>query len=128
MTETGNSIHAASNLCHTSSTVLAGEEKQASISATHNQMFSSGDKCRDHASQGNNRITGTHLKRRHATPVSSFVVLNSRAALSLYAAFSRKVEVTIAVLTAYARGDEPLWINVPFFLKKCFMRYKRAVK
>ncbi|GFX15574.1 uncharacterized protein TNCV_3305031 [Trichonephila clavipes] len=28
----------------------------------------------------------------------------------------------------YARGGEPLWINVPFFLKKCLMRYRRAVK
>ena len=40
MTETGNSFHAASSLCLTSSTVTAGVGWRASFSGTHNQMFS----------------------------------------------------------------------------------------
>ncbi|GFX44561.1 hypothetical protein TNCV_2637261 [Trichonephila clavipes] len=50
MKETGNSFYAASSVYHTSSTVLAGEEWQANLLATNNQMFISGN----HAGQDNN--------------------------------------------------------------------------
>ncbi|GFS77230.1 hypothetical protein TNCV_3758191 [Trichonephila clavipes] len=45
----GNSFHATSSLRHTSLTVLVGEGWQASLSATHDQMFSVDDKS---ANQG----------------------------------------------------------------------------
>ncbi|GFW45568.1 hypothetical protein TNCV_3245081 [Trichonephila clavipes] len=55
MTETCNSFHVASSLCHTSSAILDGEGWWASFSATQYQMFSMGDRSHDHADQGKRR-------------------------------------------------------------------------
>ncbi|GFW00066.1 hypothetical protein TNCV_3568561 [Trichonephila clavipes] len=62
MTVMGNSFHAVSNLCHTSTTVLAREMWRASLSTTHDQIFSMSDRSRDRARQGNNRIPCTMRK------------------------------------------------------------------
>ncbi|GFS80093.1 hypothetical protein TNCV_2988671 [Trichonephila clavipes] len=53
MTETNISFPAASSLCNTS-TVLAEKKWPASLSVTHNQMFSMDDISGDHAVQKNN--------------------------------------------------------------------------
>ena len=56
MTGKGNSFQAASSLCHTLSTALAGDGWRASLSANHNCLLSMDDRCRDRAGQGSNRI------------------------------------------------------------------------
>ena len=56
MIETSNSFFVASSLCQTSSTVTGGEEWWASLSATHDQMFSVADRSGDCAELGSNRI------------------------------------------------------------------------
>ncbi|GFY11060.1 hypothetical protein TNCV_4470461 [Trichonephila clavipes] len=49
------------------------------------------------------RRTGTRLKRRYcATSESSFVILSTRIAVSLYAALAKEAEVMFVVLTAHA--------------------------
>ncbi|GFY17121.1 hypothetical protein TNCV_1088971 [Trichonephila clavipes] len=57
MTEMVYSFHAASSLCHTSSTKLAGDGPRTSPSATQDQMFSVGDRSTDRAAQGNIQIS-----------------------------------------------------------------------
>ncbi|KAF8763212.1 hypothetical protein HNY73_021416 [Argiope bruennichi] len=68
MTEMGYSFRTASTLFHTSSTVLAGEEWLACLSATQDQMFSMGNRFRDLTGQGNNRIpcVSREVKARRA--------------------------------------------------------------
>lgn len=59
MTETGNTFHAVSSLCDTSSITLVGDWRalwRALFSAIHDQMFLMGDKSVDRAGQGCNRI------------------------------------------------------------------------
>ncbi|GFU58785.1 hypothetical protein TNCV_3089251 [Trichonephila clavipes] len=51
MTETENSFHASSSLCHSLSTVLAGEGWRTSLSATQDQMLSLGNRSGDHTCQ-----------------------------------------------------------------------------
>ncbi|GFX05426.1 hypothetical protein TNCV_1007481 [Trichonephila clavipes] len=57
------------------------------------------------------RITGTPLKKGCGVTLVSSCVLR------------------ILLLTLlYTRGDEPFWVNVPFFLKKRLFSYRCAIK
>ena len=64
MIETSNSFYAASNLCHTSSTVWARKKWQDSLTATYDQIFSIGDRCEDRAGHGRNEIPCSSKKVR----------------------------------------------------------------
>ncbi|GFW37094.1 transposable element Tcb2 transposase [Trichonephila clavipes] len=83
-TEMGNSFHDTSSLCHTSSTVLAGKGKGLVSQQSMTRYFQWVIDIE----------TGqiTALPSAGSTPVSSFVVWDSRIANSLNAALSREAE------------------------------------
>ncbi|GFV38812.1 hypothetical protein TNCV_1004541 [Trichonephila clavipes] len=55
LTGMGESFHAASSLCHIS-IMVAGEGWWISLSATHGQMLSKGEKSGEHAGHGNSAM------------------------------------------------------------------------
>ena len=54
--EMGNSFHAASSLCHTSSTILVEGRWRTSVSTIHNHMPLMGDKLGERLREGNSQI------------------------------------------------------------------------
>ncbi|GFT54268.1 hypothetical protein TNCV_2467731 [Trichonephila clavipes] len=79
MTKMCNSIHNASCLCHTSSSILAEEAWLASLSAIQDQMFPIGVKPEDCADQGTTSQFVCSLRRQlwnRVRPSSSMILSN----------------------------------------------------